>query len=484
MIAPRSLRARALGRKRTAVACALVAIVCLASASAADEVAEGKTVLLLYGESRLLPSIVAADEAIRETLTARSPRPITFHTEYLESLAELHGASFEPELARLLRKKYAHAKPDVIIAGRGAAHFVLARRSEVFPGVPIVLIGLGRASLRTREVDPGITGVFAAPEWAPTLDVALALHPATRRVMVVHGGSPIDREWAARARQELAPYERRVEVRHVTALSLDKLLAEAARLPDGTLVFVGSVLTDAGGRRLGARRVVQQLATVSPRPVYGLLELVLGDGIVGGRLLVPAAHGVKAAELALRMLDGERLGLGDGVENVGSAYMFDARQLARWGISEAALPAGSIVRFREPSLWTLYRWQLIGGLSVVALETALIAGLLVERRRRRVAQQALDARLRFEHLLADLTATFARLRPSEVEPAIDQALARVIDVLDVDRAALAEFASDERSIRLTHRQRRPGLAPISPDVPMQHYPWTVARMLRGECVTF
>jgi len=99
MIAPRSLRARALGRKRTAVACALVAIVCLASASASDEIAEAKTVLLLYGESRLLPSIVAADEAIRATLTARSPRPITFHTEYLESLSGRPGASFEPELA-------------------------------------------------------------------------------------------------------------------------------------------------------------------------------------------------------------------------------------------------------------------------------------------------------------------------------------------------------------------------------------------------
>ncbi len=484
MIAPRSLRARALGRKRTAVACALVAIVCLASASASDEIAEAKTVLLLYGESRLLPSIVAADEAIRATLTARSPRPITFHTEYLESLSGRPGGSFEPELARLLRKKYAHARPDVVIAGRGAANFVLERRAEIFPGVPVVLVGLSRATLGNREVGPGIIGVFAAPEWAATLDVALALHPGTRRVMVVHGGSSIDREWTARAGEELAPYERRVEVRHVAGLPLEKLLAEVARLPEGSIVLVGSVLADAGGRPLGARLVVQQMTKVSARPIYGVLDLLLGDGIVGGRLLVPAAHGVKAAELALRILDGETLRFNDSVENVGSAYMFDARQLARRGISEAALPASSIVRFREASLWTLYRWPLIGGLSVVALETALIAGLFVERRRRRVAQQALGARLRFEHLLADLTATFARVRPAEVEPAIDQALSRLIDVLDVDRAALAEFTSDGRSIRLTHRQRRPGLAPISPSIPMEQYPWTVARMLRGESVTF
>jgi len=51
--------------------------------------------------------------------------------------------------------------------------------------------------------------------------------------MVVHGGSSIDREWTARAREELAPYERRVEVRHVAGLPLEKLLAEVARLPEG-----------------------------------------------------------------------------------------------------------------------------------------------------------------------------------------------------------------------------------------------------------
>ena len=464
--------------------CALIAVACVAAPAPAEDAAEPKTVLLLYGESGLLPSIVIADEAIRATLTARSPRPVRFDTEYLESLSDAGGTSFEPELARLLSKKYAHAKPDLIIAGRGAARFVLERRAQIFPGVPTVLIGLGRAELPTADPGPGVTAVFASLDWAATLDAALTLHPGTRRVVVVHGTSPIDREWMAQARRQLARYEQRVQVQHLAGLPLEALLAEVARLPEGTLVLVGSILTEGGGPSLGARVVVQQMVNVSSRPIYGVFESLLGHGIVGGRLLSPAAHGVKAAELALRILDGERLGLGDSVDDAGSSHMFDARQLARWGISERELPAGSVVRFREPSLWSLYRWQLIGGLSLVALETALIAGLLVERRRRRVAQRALAARLRFERLLADLTATFAKLPPSEVDSEIEQALATIIAALDVDRAALAEFASSGRAIRLTHRQRRPGLEPISPIVDMERYPWTVARLLRGEWVMF
>jgi signal transduction histidine kinase len=69
--------------------------------------------------------------------------------------------------------------------------------------------------------------------------------------------------------------------------------------------------------------------------------------------------------------------------------MFDWRQLRRWGIAEANLPPDSDVRFREPSLWSLYQWYIVGAISIFVVQTALIATLLVQRRRRREAQAAL-----------------------------------------------------------------------------------------------
>ena len=471
---------RAFGLTPTVVVWVLIGLA-IGTPAAADNGASSKTVLLLYGESRLLPSIVVADESLRSTLTARSPTPIHFHTEYLESLSSAAGPSLEPELARLLTKKYARAKPDVIIAGRGAAHFVLERRASIFPNVPVVLFGVERTA--KSALGPGAVAVSATPDWAATLELALRLHPDTRRVVVVHGAGPLDRAWEAQARRNLAVYEPRIEVRHLAGLPLDTLLAEVSGLPAGTVILVGSVISDGIGRTVGAISAVERMASVSARPIYGLFEPLLGHGIVGGRLLTPSAHGVKAAELALRILSGESLGPGDSADNVGSAYMFDARQLTRLGISETALPPGSVVRFREPSLWKLYGWPLVAGLWVVAVETALIGGLLIERRRRHAAQRALAARLRFEHLLANLTAAFASLRPADVEATIDAALARVVDVLDIDRAGVAEFAPDG-SIRFTHSQRRPGLTPISPSIALNEYPWTVARMRQGESVMF
>ena len=67
----------------------------------------------------------------------------------------------------------------------------------------------------------------------------------------------------------------------------------------------------------------------------------------------------------------------------------DWRQLQRWNIPESALPAGTLVLHREPTLWQRY-WQYIIAISaVIAVQTLLIVGLLWQRARRRKAESAI-----------------------------------------------------------------------------------------------
>lgn len=69
--------------------------------------------------------------------------------------------------------------------------------------------------------------------------------------------------------------------------------------------------------------------------------------------------------------------------------MFDWRALNRWGIKESDLPAGSIVLNRQPTFWGLYKWYVISGISLIALEALLIFALLWQRARARKAETAL-----------------------------------------------------------------------------------------------
>jgi hypothetical protein len=47
----------------------------------------------------------------------------------------------------------------------------------------------------------------------------------------------------------------------------------------------------------------------------------------------------------------------------------------------------SDIRFREPSAWDKYRWYIVGAIALAALQTMMIAALVVERSRRRRGQE-------------------------------------------------------------------------------------------------
>ena len=79
----------------------------------------------------------------------------------------------------------------------------------------------------------------------------------------------------------------------------------------------------------------------------------------------------------------------------------DWRQLQRWGIAESRVPQGTIIRFRETSLWDRYKVYIEGILALTLLQTAFIAGLLLQRGRRRRVEAALrESEGRFR-LMAD-----------------------------------------------------------------------------------
>jgi signal transduction histidine kinase len=88
------------------------------------------------------------------------------------------------------------------------------------------------------------------------------------------------------------------------------------------------------------------------------------------------------AEAAVRILSGQSpsdlkipaVGMGPP--------QYDWRELQHWNISEDRLPAGSVVRFREPTVWQNYRQQIAFICALVLLQGGMIAGLLHERRRR------------------------------------------------------------------------------------------------------
>ncbi len=163
---------------------------------------------------------------------------------------------------------------------------------------------------------------------------------------------------------------------------MSELLARLKKLPPHSVVLFSPLFySDAAGRYYLPEEALGLICEAANVPVYGTNADHLGQGIVGGALYDLSASGVAAARMAQRILNGEPPAEIPIQELNPNHYMFDARQLLRWRIREARLPAGSTVLYRTASLWDLYRGYLLAGLAVLLFQAALIFTLVRQTRR-------------------------------------------------------------------------------------------------------
>jgi signal transduction histidine kinase len=193
----------------------------------------------------------------------------------------------------------------------------------------------------------------------------------------------------------------------------------------------------------------------------------LGLGIVGGRLYQAEAQGAESARIAIRVLRGEPVSNFPPKIIPPRGPQYDWRELRRWNIREDRLPPGSVIAFRQPTVWERYRWIIIGALVIFALQAAMIAGLLLQRARRRRAEAELQ-RNREELAHVTRVATVGELTTS-VAHELNQPLGAILSnaeaaemfltadppVLDEVRAILADIRKDDqRASEVIRRMRK------------------------------
>jgi signal transduction histidine kinase len=98
------------------------------------------------------------------------------------------------------------------------------------------------------------------------------------------------------------------------------------------------------------------------------------------------------------------------------------------------------------------------------------------------AKLDLEERWRFEALLSELSAGLIHVPATGIDAALELALQQVGTFLDVDRANLDEFAAAETGIRISWTA--PGLEEPPRVIDADQFPWTAARLGRGELVRF
>ena len=372
----------------------VVCVVCAVSQVVSAQAIEPKRLVVLYWDNKEFPGNARFEESFKTRLQLGQRQDVEYFPEYFELSRfpeEKHILSFRD----YLRAKYANRSVDVVVASAdGPLNFLIKYRSELFPNTPIVFVATDPPRSEKLAVWPGATGIRYQNAYRETLDLALRLHPKADHVFVVSGSPQHDRRHERAAQAELSDYND-VEITYLTDLPLTALIAATKSLPaNSVILFVWQQALNEQGKLLESYEVLGRIAPEASAPIYGFNTVTLGSGIAGGYLQGPEMNGAKTAELTERILSGAEA-RDIPIERAPRVPMFDWRQLRRWNVAESSLPPDSVVRFKEFTFWELYKWHIVGTFALLVLQTAFIAVLLVERRRRRRAREAL-ARLNAE----------------------------------------------------------------------------------------
>ena len=403
---------------------------------------------------------------------------VDFYVEYLD-FVRFPRPEYESVYLDFLRPKYADKRFDLLIViGEAAVDFISRNRNVIFRGTPAVFYS--HAPPRSHFADS--TGLINPLNFSRSLDLALALQPDLERVYVVSGAGALDRRNESRARAEFHPFEGRVDFTYFSGLVMRDLEERLRTVPPRSAVFYVVVSEDGAGEHFQVMASLARVAAAANAPTYSWADAAADSGIVGGSRRDQLAQTRAIATLALRVLRGERADSIPVSSPNTDVEQVDWRQLRRWGLDESRVPAGVRVLFREASVWERYQRYIIGAVTLMLAQTTLIAGLLVQRRKRRRAELELrgsQSRLRVSYgrirllsrqLLIEQETERARIA-RELHDDINQQLAILSIELDQLRSeqpqarrsetlsqALATAHSISNSVReLCHRLHPPRL---------------------------
>jgi signal transduction histidine kinase len=359
------------------------ALASVCAAARADDLP--RRIYVLEGLSPAQPAGVLTRAAFEQRLKDKTWERFEIFTDFLE-LGRFPGAAHEARMVRLLSEKYAQNPPDLLVPiSRGALQFLLQNRASLAPATPIVYCCVDHIAADALNLPRNVTGVVTQHDWAKTLALARGLQPAARKLVVISGASDYDRAWREDALREIEPQLPRFEVRHLFGLPYGDMLEEVSRLSGDTIVLLVPVFADGSGQPRVPPDVAADVSKASPAPVYSPMATSLGRGIVGGYTNSYEAQGEAAADLALDVLAGKDPAALPPQVLPPAAYQVDARQLARWNLSEADLPAGTALLFKSPTFWEQHR----AAAAVFGLQTLILAIVLIQMRKRQQAERSL-----------------------------------------------------------------------------------------------
>ncbi|MCG8410917.1 MAG: ATP-binding protein, partial [Bacteroidales bacterium] len=307
------------------------------------------------------------------------------YIEYLDSKRFFYD-DYQNELITFLKDKYQNLKFDIILLSDDfALQFLFENRDSLFGRVPVVFAGINNP-----HIYPSLyTGIIEDINFLDNLALIKKLHPDYSRIYFIADQTPTGNIVYDKASKLILSSEDKYRCEFVRDYTFDELFSKVEKLESNAVIFITAFTKDRKDTYSSYNNLILNLKKNTKVPIYGCWDFYLGRGIVGGKLNCGYTQGIKAGNIAGKILNGQN------IENLDfqfseSVYKFDYNELKKKGIKKRNLPKNSIIinepltRFLENRKETIFIVLII---ILLVVKVYIITSYAIIRKRKTKQEQ-------------------------------------------------------------------------------------------------
>lgn len=348
-------------------------------------------VLILSGGAYGVPFSDGVIKGIVDELLRNQVSVNDIFVEHID-LNRNSGTAFLNNTANSLHYKYAQHKIGLIITlNRHILSSLVKNGKELLPGIPVIAFGNGNEQNPPNDAGHPTIELDTSKNVGGTLQYALTLFPETKRLFVVNSTGKLKqltKEEIARSIHEVLP---KLQTEFTEDLTYEQMLAKVGSLPADSIVFCGLYSHDASGRTFIPVEVATEVVRRANAPVFGIDEIQIIKGLLGGSVVSAPMVGKRAGELALDYLKGHIVFNQTNTKyQIPYTPLFNWQQVERWKADISRLPQNTVFYNRPRTFWQQYKKLTVGVAVVLFIQSTLILSLMIQNRLRKRAEQMVE----------------------------------------------------------------------------------------------
>lgn len=287
-----------------------------------------KRIFILHSYSQEYGWTKSQHDAFVSKLEAVCPSPLEVSVEYLDTKRLTFSEEYQRFFSDYLRKKYKNYSPDAIyVTDDNALKFFLGYRETLFSNSPLFFSGVNDLKLLDLLDPQKYKGVFETKDIIPNIELIRQFSPQTRDIWIVGDDSITYRSIEADIKSHLQQYSK-YTFHFVASSRIEDIMAKLpkSRKSFVLLTTIGG-LSDRNGRTMTLQESIGRLRENKNLILCSMEDAYVFGGVIGGYVTSGTLHGERAAELAIRHLQGTPLREIQSVVKSPNTYMFDRNAL-------------------------------------------------------------------------------------------------------------------------------------------------------------